>query len=76
MFFEARNQFEAQAAKDGVVEASGSLTTIAVSRTIRELAREQRLLDDDRLDALLDPRGMTAPGDSNNSAGAQELHDA
>src|SRR5437867_3898019 len=32
-FVEARNHFEAQAAKDGIVEASGQLTTIAVSLT-------------------------------------------
>ena len=32
-FVEAKNHFEAQAAKDGVVEASGQLKTIAVSLT-------------------------------------------
>jgi fumarate hydratase class II len=32
-FVEARNHFEAQAAKDGIVEASGQLKTIAVSMT-------------------------------------------
>jgi fumarate hydratase class II len=32
-FVEARNHFEAQAAKDGIVEASGLLKTIAVSLT-------------------------------------------
>jgi fumarate hydratase class II len=32
-FVEAQNHFEAQAAKDGVVEASGQLKTIAVSHT-------------------------------------------
>ena len=32
-FVEARNHFEAQASKDGVVEASGQLKTIAVSLT-------------------------------------------
>src|SRR5262249_18532956 len=32
-FVEARNHFEAQAAKDGVVEASGQLKTIAISLT-------------------------------------------
>jgi fumarate hydratase class II len=32
-FVEARNHFEAQAAKDGIVEASGQLKTIAVSLT-------------------------------------------
>src|SRR5207237_1329783 len=32
-FVEASNHFEAQAAKDGVVEASGQLKTIAVSLT-------------------------------------------
>jgi fumarate hydratase class II len=32
-FFEAKNHFEAQAAKDGIVEASGQLKTIAVSLT-------------------------------------------
>jgi fumarate hydratase class II len=32
-FSEARNHFEAQAAKDGVVEASGELKTIAISFT-------------------------------------------
>jgi fumarate hydratase class II len=32
-FIEAKNHFEAQAAKDGVVEASGQLKTIAISLT-------------------------------------------
>jgi fumarate hydratase, class II len=32
-FIEARNHFEAQAAKDGIVEASGQLKTIAISLT-------------------------------------------
>src|SRR5205085_7429744 len=32
-FVEAKNHFEAQAAKDGIVEASGQLKTIAVSLT-------------------------------------------
>ena len=32
-FVEAKNHFEAQAAKDGVVEASGLLKTIAISLT-------------------------------------------
>ena len=32
-FVEAKNHFEAQAAKDGVVEASGQLKTIAISLT-------------------------------------------
>ena len=32
-FVEAQNHFEAQAAKDGVVEASGQLKTIAISLT-------------------------------------------
>src|SRR5438552_6768385 len=32
-FVEARNHFEAQAAKDGIVEASGQLKTIAISLT-------------------------------------------
>jgi fumarate hydratase class II len=30
-------------------------------RTIRELVREQNLLDDQRLDAVLDPDAMTRP---------------
>jgi fumarate hydratase class II len=33
-------------------------------RTIRELVREQALLDEKRLDELLDPRGMTEPTSS------------
>ncbi|MBA2352697.1 MAG: class II fumarate hydratase [Pseudomonadota bacterium] len=41
----------------------------AEGRTIRELAREQCLLDDDTLDALLDPRAMTEPGGGDDSTG-------
>ncbi len=41
-FLEAANHFEAQAAKDGVVEASGLLKTIAVSLT--KIANDIRLL--------------------------------
>ncbi len=33
-------------------------------KTIRELAREQNLLDDAKLDELLDPAGMTRPGEA------------
>src|SRR4029079_14533356 len=39
---EAKNHFEAQAAKDGVVETSGLLKTIAVSLT--KIANDIRLL--------------------------------
>lgn len=38
----------------------------AEGRTIREIAREQHLLDEAELDTLLDPRGMTEPGDDRN----------
>jgi fumarate hydratase class II len=41
-FVESRNHFEAQAAKDGVVEASGQLKTIAISLT--KIANDIRLL--------------------------------
>jgi fumarate hydratase class II len=41
-FVEAKNHFEAQAAKDGVVEASGQLKTIAVSLT--KIANDVRWL--------------------------------
>jgi fumarate hydratase class II len=41
-FVEAKNHFEAQAAKDGVVEASGQLKTIAVS--LSKIANDIRLL--------------------------------
>ena len=41
-FVEARNHFEAQAAKDGVVEASGQLKTIAISLT--KIANDIRFL--------------------------------
>ena len=41
-FVEAKNHFEAQAAKDGVVETSGLLKTIAVSLT--KIANDIRLL--------------------------------
>jgi fumarate hydratase class II len=41
-FVEARNHFEAQAAKDGVVEASGQLKTIAISLT--KIANDVRWL--------------------------------
>jgi fumarate hydratase class II len=41
-FVEARNHFEAQASKDGVVEASGQLRTIAISLT--KIANDIRLL--------------------------------
>jgi len=41
-FVEARNHFEAQAAKDGIVEASGQLKTIAVSLT--KIANDVRWL--------------------------------
>jgi fumarate hydratase class II len=41
-FVEARNHYEAQAAKDGVVEASGQLKTIAISLT--KIANDIRLL--------------------------------
>lgn len=41
-FVEARNHFEAQAAKDGVVEASGQFKTIAISLT--KIANDIRLL--------------------------------
>lgn len=41
-FYEARNHFEAQAAKDGVVEASGLLKTIATS--LFKIANDLRLL--------------------------------
>jgi fumarate hydratase class II len=41
-FIEAKNHFEAQASKDGVVEASGQLKTIAVSLT--KIANDVRLL--------------------------------
>lgn len=34
----------------------------ATGKTIRELAREEKLLDDATLDRLLDPRSMTEPG--------------
>ena len=41
-FVEAQNHFEAQAAKDGVVEVSGQLKTIAISMT--KIANDIRLL--------------------------------
>jgi fumarate hydratase class II len=41
-FVEAKNHFEAQASKDGVVEASGQLKTIAISLT--KIANDIRLL--------------------------------
>jgi fumarate hydratase class II len=41
-FVEAKNHFEAQAAKDGVVEASGQLKTIAIS--LSKIANDIRLL--------------------------------
>ncbi len=41
-FVEARNHFEAQAAKDGIVEASGQLKAIAISLT--KIANDIRLL--------------------------------
>ena len=41
-FLEAKNHFEAQAAKDGVVEASGQLKTIAVS--LSKIANDVRWL--------------------------------
>jgi fumarate hydratase class II len=41
-FVEARNHFEAQAAKDGVVEASGQLKTIAIS--LSKVANDVRWL--------------------------------
>src|SRR4029077_17823597 len=41
-FVEAKNHFEAQAAKDGIVEASGQLKTIAVS--LSKIANDIRLL--------------------------------
>ena len=41
-FREARNHFEAQAAKDGLVQASGQLKTIAVSLT--KIANDLRWL--------------------------------
>jgi fumarate hydratase class II len=31
-------------------------------RTVREVAREEGILPDDELKALLDPRSMTEPG--------------
>ena len=33
----------------------------ATGRTVREVAREQKILPDDELDALLDARSMTEP---------------
>jgi fumarate hydratase, class II len=41
-FVEAKNHFEAQASKDGIIEASGLLRTIAVSLT--KIANDVRLL--------------------------------
>jgi fumarate hydratase class II len=41
-FVEAKNHFEAQAAKDGIVEASGQLKTIAISMT--KIANDIRFL--------------------------------
>ncbi len=41
-FVEAKNHFEAQAAKDGVVEASGQLKTLAISLT--KIANDIRML--------------------------------
>jgi fumarate hydratase class II len=41
-FVEAKNHFEAQAAKDGIVEVSGQLKTIAISLT--KIANDIRLL--------------------------------
>ncbi len=41
-FVEAKNHFEAQAAKDGVVEASGQLKTVAIS--LSKIASDIRLL--------------------------------
>ncbi|HEX7009300.1 MAG TPA: class II fumarate hydratase [Phycisphaeraceae bacterium] len=38
-------------------------------KTIRELAREKKLLDEDRLNALLDPRSMTEPGGQGAAGG-------
>jgi len=35
----------------------------AENKTIRELVRAEGLLDDKRLDELLDPRSMTEPGE-------------
>jgi hypothetical protein len=37
-------------------------TAVATGRPIRDLVREQRLLPDDELDAILSAEGMTTPG--------------
>jgi fumarate hydratase, class II len=42
---------------------------MAEGKTIRQLVREQKLLDDAKLGALLDPRSMTEPGGDGGSGG-------
>ena len=41
----------------------------ATDRTVREVAREWRALPDDELDALLDFRAMTEPGELGQAGG-------
>ncbi len=42
---------------------------MAQGKTIRQLVREQKLLDDAKLNALLDPRSMTEPGGEGSAGG-------
>src|SRR5438445_771274 len=73
-FREAKNHFEAQAAKDAVVQVSGSLKTLAVSltkiandcyssgKTVREVALAHSVRPPDKLGKILDPWRMPEPG--------------
>ena len=49
--------------------AAISKEAYATNRTIREIAREWKILPDDEIDALLDPRKMTEPGDLGPAGG-------
>lgn len=43
--------------------------SFATGKTVRQIARERKVLPEDRLDALLDPRRMTEPGVTAGSPG-------
>ena len=84
-FVEAKNHFEAQASKDGVVEASGQLRTIAISLTkiandIRWLASGPRCgIGEISIPATqpgsVDHAGQGQPGDERDGAAGRRAGD-
>ena len=59
----------ALAAASGGAAAQIAKESFATGKTVRQIARERKILPDERLTELLDPRRMTEPGLTGGPAG-------